>query len=84
MFYPKTSSAGQSFSEVRKACAESEGLPFSDVLSEEQIQRAFAEEGALFVRVRRSSLRRRSRFGPICRRCFTQALSVRARRRSAV
>lgn len=48
MFYQKTSSAGQSFSEVRNACAESEGLPFSDVLSEEQIQRAFAEEGALF------------------------------------
>jgi len=48
MFYQKTSSAGQSFSEVRNAFGESEGLPFSDVLSEEQIQRAFAEEGALF------------------------------------
>jgi len=48
MSYPKTASRGHSFLLVLNAFLNVRGLPFSNVLSEEQIHDAFEEEDALF------------------------------------
>jgi hypothetical protein len=38
----------QSYAALRQGFLQAEGLPFSEVLSEDQIQRAFVDEDALF------------------------------------
>jgi putative transposase len=48
MSYHKPRRRRQSFEVVRRAFLQAEGLPFSDILTGEQIQRAFAEADALF------------------------------------
>jgi hypothetical protein len=48
MSYHKPRRRRQSFEVVRRAFLQAEGLPFSDILTGEQIQRAFAETDALF------------------------------------
>jgi len=50
MFYQGRRSWGQSFSLVRQGFLQADGLPFSDVLSEDDIQQAFAAENACFAR----------------------------------
>ena len=48
MSYQTCAQQDQSFSAVRQGFLQAHGLPFSEVLSEEQIQQAFEEEDALF------------------------------------
>ena len=48
MSYQTCPQHDQSFSVVRKGFLQAEGLPFSGVLSEQQVQQAFEEEDALF------------------------------------
>jgi hypothetical protein len=48
MSYQTCHQLGHSFGLVQGAFLQAEGLPFADVLSEEQIQNAFEEEDALF------------------------------------
>jgi putative transposase len=48
MSYHTWASRGQSFELIRQGFLDAEGLPFSDLLSAEQIQRAFEEADALF------------------------------------
>jgi hypothetical protein len=48
MFYQIFPDPGQSFQAVRQGFLDVEGLPFSGILSEGQIERAFEEEDALF------------------------------------
>ena len=48
MSYQTCAFGGQSFGLVRNGFLQGEGLPFADVLSEEEIGRAFEEEDALF------------------------------------
>lgn len=50
MFYQGRRSCGQSFQMVRQAFLQSEGLPFGEILSEADIQRAFEAEDAWFAR----------------------------------
>ena len=49
MLYHGSGSRGQSFRLVRQAFLQGDGLPFGDVLSEEEIQRAFESEDACFA-----------------------------------
>jgi len=49
MFYQGSRSCGQRFQWVRQAFLQADGLPFSDVLSEDDIQRAFETENACFA-----------------------------------
>jgi hypothetical protein len=49
MFYQGRPSCGQRFQWVRQAFLQADGLPLSDVLSEEDIQRAFETENACFA-----------------------------------
>lgn len=49
MFYPTDPQLGQSFRLVQGAFLQAEDLPFADVLSEDEIQKAFEEEDALFA-----------------------------------
>lgn len=49
MSYQTDPQLGQSFRLVQGAFLQADGLPFADVLSEEQIQEAFEEEDALFA-----------------------------------
>ncbi len=49
MSYQTDPQLGQSFRLVHGAFLQADGLPFADVLSEEQIQQAFEEEDALFA-----------------------------------
>ena len=48
MLYQKNANPGQSFQAIRDGFLQADGLPFSDVLSEEQIERAFEEEDVQF------------------------------------
>jgi hypothetical protein len=48
MSYHTWASRGQSFELIRQGFLDAEGLPFSNLLSAEQIQRAFEEADALF------------------------------------
>lgn len=48
MSYHTCSSRGQSFELIRQGFLDAEGLPFGDLLTAEQIERAFLEEDALF------------------------------------
>ena len=48
MSYQTCPQHDQSFSVVRQGFLQAEGLPFSEVLSEQQVQQAFEEEDALF------------------------------------
>ena len=48
MWYHKCATQAKSFSVFVKAFLQGKGLPFSEVLSEEQIKRAFEAEDALF------------------------------------
>jgi len=48
MSYHTCASRGQSFELIRQGFLDAEGVPFSDLLTEEQIQRAFEEADALF------------------------------------
>ena len=50
MSYPKPASRGQSFVLVLNAFLNGTGLPFAEVLSEQQIHDAFEKEDALFGR----------------------------------
>jgi hypothetical protein len=50
MFYHGRRSCGQSFRWVRQAFLQADGLPLSDVLSEDDIQQAFEAENAGFAR----------------------------------
>ena len=45
----------KSFRLVQNAFLQAEGLPFADVLPEEEIREAFAVENACFVSVRRNA-----------------------------
>lgn len=49
MFYHGRASRGQSFRLVRQAFLQGDGLPFADVLSENEIQQAFEAEDACFA-----------------------------------
>jgi len=49
MFYHGRGSRGQSFQLVRQAFLQGDGLPFGEVLSEEEIERAFEAEDACFA-----------------------------------
>ena len=49
MFYHGSGSRGQSFRLVRQAFLQGDGLPFAEVLGEEEIQRAFEAEDACFA-----------------------------------
>jgi len=44
--YHGSGSRGQSFRLIRQAFLQGDGLPFGDVLGEEEIERAFEAEGA--------------------------------------
>lgn len=48
MSYQISRDEGQSFQIVLQGFLQAEGLPFSEVLSESQVERAFVEEGVLF------------------------------------
>jgi putative transposase len=48
MSYQNCADRGQSFDIVRRSFLQADGLPFSDILSEEAIEQAFVEEDALF------------------------------------
>ena len=48
MFYHGRRSCGQSFQFVRQAFLQADGLPLSDVLSEDDIQHAFQAENVDF------------------------------------
>jgi len=48
MSYQISPDQSQSFQVVRQGFLQAEGLPFSEILSEEQIERAFVEEDVLF------------------------------------
>lgn len=48
MSYHKCQDRGQSFDLIRQAFMQAEGLPFSEILTEEQIQHAFEKEGESF------------------------------------
>jgi putative transposase len=48
MSYQISPDQSQSFQVVRQGFLQADGLPFSEILSEEQIERAFVEEEALF------------------------------------
>jgi len=50
MFYQGRRSCGQSFSLVRQAFLQADGLPFRDVVSEDDIQQAFEAEHVHFAR----------------------------------
>jgi hypothetical protein len=49
MFYHGSGSRGQSFQLVRQAFLQGDGLPFGEVLSEEEIEQAFEAEDACFA-----------------------------------
>ena len=49
MSYQISTNQRQSFQVVRQGFLQADGLPFSEILSEEQIERAFVEEDALFA-----------------------------------
>ncbi len=49
-FYPKTASRCDRFSIVHSSFLQRDGLPFSDLLPEEQIERAFEEANASFAK----------------------------------
>ncbi len=49
MFYQKRRSCSQRFQWVRQAFLQADGLPFGDVLSEDDIQQAFETENACFA-----------------------------------
>ena len=49
MLYHGSGSRGQSFRLIRQAFLQGDGLPFGDVLGEEEIERAFEAEGACFA-----------------------------------
>jgi hypothetical protein len=48
MSYHKCQDHGQSFDLIRRAFLQADGLPFSEILTEEQIQHAFEREGEIF------------------------------------
>jgi putative transposase len=48
MSYQQGADRGQSFNVVRQSFLQADGLPFSDILSEEAIAQAFEEDDALF------------------------------------
>lgn len=48
MSYQVSTDQSQSFQVVRQGFLQADGLPFSEILSEEQIEQAFVEEKALF------------------------------------
>lgn len=50
MSYQKSRKRAQTFSVIRQGFLQAQGLPFSEVLSEEQVHQAFEEEDALFGR----------------------------------
>jgi len=49
MFYHGSGSRGQSFRLIRQAFLQGDGLPFGEVLSEEEIEQAFEAEDACFA-----------------------------------
>ena len=49
MFYQGRRSSGQSFQLIRQAFLQADGLPFGEVLSEDDIQRAFEAEKVAFA-----------------------------------
>ncbi len=50
MSYQNSRKRAQTFSVVRQGFLQAQGLPFSEILGEEQVQQAFEEEDALFGR----------------------------------
>ena len=50
MFYHGSRCCAQSFQPLRQAFLQAEGLPLGDVLSEDDIQRAFEAENVSFAR----------------------------------
>ena len=47
MSYQHSADRGQSFRVIRRSFLQTDGLPFSDILSEEAIEQAFVENDAL-------------------------------------
>ena len=54
MYYHKTTSRGESFSLLLTPFLQAPGLPFAGVLSEGQIEKAFADESVCFGKSQRS------------------------------
>ena len=78
--YPSNRTFARSFQLLRQAFLQAEGLPFSEVLSEDDMNRHSRRRTPVSPKTRATSILRQSRSGHSCRRRSTRSGCVPARR----